>query len=172
MSAAAPTVILLVGHGAVPTDVPEETTREWRALRSARRAQGDREPSARERQLDELIRRWPRSADNDPYHAGVERVAASMGRELGGMRVELAFHELCFPGVVEAIDSIVSSGCTRVVAITTMVTPGGGHAERDIPAAIERAKARHPDVAIQYVGPLQLHEYVARFMASAVRDRL
>jgi sirohydrochlorin ferrochelatase len=47
------------------------------------------------------------------------------------------------------------------------MTRGGEHSEVDIPAAIERARARHPGVAFVYVWPFETAA-VARFLAAQV----
>jgi len=45
-----------------------------------------------------------------------------------------------------------------------MLTRGGGHAEEDIPAAIDRARARFPGVPFVYAWPHDTVD-VARFLA-------
>ena len=46
-----------------------------------------------------------------------------------------------------------------------MMTRGGGHAESDIPAAIDRARDRHPGEKFVYAWPFRASE-VAVFLAS------
>jgi sirohydrochlorin cobaltochelatase len=48
-----------------------------------------------------------------------------------------------------------------------MVTPGGEHAEQDIPSAIARARSVHPAVEFVYAWPFPLAE-VARFLAAQI----
>jgi sirohydrochlorin cobaltochelatase len=50
-----------------------------------------------------------------------------------------------------------------------MMTRGGEHAERDIPAAIDRAQNRHPAVAFQYIWPFDAAQ-IARFLASQIHQ--
>jgi sirohydrochlorin cobaltochelatase len=54
-----------------------------------------------------------------------------------------------------------------VVVTTPMMTPGGEHAEQEIPAAIAEARARHPQVAFDYAWPFDLAR-VAAFLAEQI----
>src|SRR5579883_2422710 len=55
---AASRVVILVGHGGIPTDCPPAM------LAGAKRDE-----------LSERLRDWPRTAENDPYKPGLEAVA-------------------------------------------------------------------------------------------------
>jgi sirohydrochlorin cobaltochelatase len=48
-----------------------------------------------------------------------------------------------------------------------MMTPGGEHAEIDIPAAISRAQQRYPNVDFRYAWPFESDE-VALFLSTQV----
>jgi sirohydrochlorin ferrochelatase len=48
-----------------------------------------------------------------------------------------------------------------------MMTRGGEHSEKDIPAAVQRARQRHPGVEMTYVWPFDLSQ-VARFLADQI----
>jgi sirohydrochlorin cobaltochelatase len=161
--------VLLVGHGAIAKDTPPQLLDEWRSLRAARRAT-KQPPSERERELLHTIESWPRSVDNDPYKAGIEGIAHALARRLGDMEVAIAFNELCQPGVVAAIDGLAGRGVGHIVVLTTMITPGGGHSERDIPAALSEARQRHPTLELSYLWPFDV-ELVAEMMAASVQAR-
>ena len=99
-----PTVVqgvVLVGHGGVPKDCPPELISKLKRLEAQRRAAGMPQ-SAEEQQLDASIRRWPRSAANDPYQAGLEAVGAALQPLLGGALFALAYNEFCAPTVEES----------------------------------------------------------------------
>jgi sirohydrochlorin cobaltochelatase len=87
---------------------------------------------------------------------------------LGGEEVAVAFNELCHPGVGAAIDALALRGVRRIVVLTTMITPGGGHSERDIPTALQEARRRHPTVEVTYAWPFDA-ERVAAMMAASVQ---
>ena len=48
--------ILLVGHGGVPSDFPQQETGELRKLEAQRESQGLPHPVGREKELDDKIR--------------------------------------------------------------------------------------------------------------------
>ena len=164
------TAVILVGHGTPATDCPPELVGELMSLEW--RASGDGTGTARIKQrteeLDAKIRNWPRHARNDPYKAGLERLADTLRPLLPDTPVLIAYNEFCRPAIAEAIAQAVAQGAARVLAIPTMVTPGGVHSERDIPGALADARRAHPGVAIDYVWPFDLR-CVAELFAAHVR---
>jgi sirohydrochlorin cobaltochelatase len=144
--------ILLIGHGRSPRGMPREWTKRLREL--------DAE-SDEARALDARIRAFPR--DEDPYGDGLRALAERIRG--AGHEVTIAFFELASPSVEEAVDALAAAGVTRIRAFTTMITRGGSHAEHDIPALLERARDKHPTVAIDYVWPLDLDRVAELFIA-------
>jgi len=138
---------------------------ELKQLETARKRRGDDDMSEREAQLDREVREWPRSAHTDPYQAGLEAVAERLRPRLGKRRLVVAYNEFCAPSIDQAIDALVAEGAKRITLLTTMFTRGGSHAEREIPAIVAAAGARHPGVDIAYRWPFDL-DNVADFLAS------
>ena len=66
--------VILVGHGGIPKDCPQDLVTKLKRLEAQRRA-AKLPPSAEELELDGKIRHWPRTAETDPYQAGPEAVA-------------------------------------------------------------------------------------------------
>ena len=100
------------------------------------------------------------SRNNATYDNGTETLA----RELSAMtdcRVAHAYNEFTEPHVDAAIAALVADGMTHIDVLSTMVTPGGGHAERDIPEALARCRAQHDGVTLSYRWPYDL-KLVAR----------
>ena len=60
--------------------------------------------SPREAELDQQIREWPRTAQNDAYKAGVDEIAKAFAPKLGGRRLVVAYNEFCAPSVETAIE--------------------------------------------------------------------
>ncbi|MDP6958522.1 MAG: hypothetical protein QF645_06875 [Planctomycetota bacterium] len=58
--------ILLIGHGGVPSDFPQQEVGELRRLEVQREAKGSPHPVGREKELDDKIRHWPRTPQSDP----------------------------------------------------------------------------------------------------------
>jgi sirohydrochlorin cobaltochelatase len=152
--------VVLVGHGGIPKDCPQDLVTRLKRLEAQRRA-AKRPPSKEELELDRKIRRWPRTKETDPYQWGLEAVAAQLRSKLNGVLFAVAYNEFCAPTLEESVDSLISQGATDVTVATTMFTPGGSHAEIEIPEIIERLRTRHPGVTLRYAWPFDL-ELVAR----------
>jgi sirohydrochlorin cobaltochelatase len=168
-------VVVLVMHGVPPKDFPRSEAGEYFRLHGEFEedhdgpiAGPDPRADARRRyaELDRKMRQWPRTPENDPFHAGSYRMAERL-RHAAGLEVIVAFNEFCGPSIEEALDQAASNGVGKVVAITPMMTPGGGHSEVDIPDAIERARKRHPQVEFAYAWPFD-EEEIAGFLAAQV----
>lgn len=159
--------VVLVGHGGVPTDFSRKDLTRLKSLEGRRRAEGG-PMTDEERQLDAAIRSWPRTAENDPYQAGFEHLAAALASELGEARLYLAYNEFCAPALEEAVARAIADGARRVVVVPSMLTPGGVHAEIEIPEVVADLARAHPGVEITYAWPFDL-EHVARFFAAHVR---
>lgn len=85
-----------------------------------------------------------------------------------GCPVIVGFNEFCDPTIEEAIARAVERGSREILVVTSMLTRGGDHSEVEIPAAIERARARYPGASIRYVWPIEAGT-VARFLARVAR---
>lgn len=117
--------------------------------------------------LESQIRDWPRTGDNDPYRAGTERLAEQLRAQLGGVVVLAAYNEFCAPSVDQAVAELEAKGVRHVEVLSTMVTPGGGHSEEDIPAALERCRREFPEVELTYRWPYDLSK-----VAGLLREHL
>ncbi len=160
------TAVVLAMHGSPPLDYPRNELAEFFALHARfEHAPTPGRSPAYERflELEEKIRRWPRTSGNDPFCSGSERLAAEL-RKASGREVILGYNEFCAPTLDEALSQGVEEGRDRVVVVTPMMTPGGEHSERDIPAAIARARKRHPGTEFVYAWPFPPSD-VAAFLA-------
>lgn len=157
---AAKKAVLLVGHGAVPTDYPPALVSELKALEGRRRITGA-PPEAREIELDQKIRRWLRTKANDPYQAGVEAIAKALRAKLQGSRVALAYNEFCAPDIEEAVAKLVGEGYRDVTLVPTMYTRGGVHSEVEIPKILEDLRRKHPGAKLRYAWPFPVGEIAA-----------
>jgi sirohydrochlorin cobaltochelatase len=158
--------IVLVGHGAPPSDAPRELVSRLKQLEGRRRAAGTA-MCEEERRLDEELRRWPRTAANDPYGAGVRELATALRPLVGEAQLEIAFNEFCAPSLSETIERAAAAGATEVVIVPTMLTPGGVHSEVEIPEEIEALSARFVSMRIRYAWPFDLGR-VASLLAERI----
>ncbi len=159
--------VILVGHGGIPKDCPSELVTKLKRLEGQRRAAGT-PMSAEERELDERIRRWPRTAATDPYQSGLEAVSAQLRPILSGALFAAAYNEYCAPTLAESVEELIKKGATEITVITTMFTPGGSHSEVEIPEILERLRLLHPNVVLRYAWPFDLN-LVANTLAEQLR---
>jgi sirohydrochlorin cobaltochelatase len=162
-------VIVLAMHGAPPTDFPRQELSELFSLRTQlKHVIGPQRAALEKRhaELDSRVRAWPRSAQNDPFYAASQEIAMQLGR-VTGCQVVLGFNEFCAPNLDEAIEQAVARDADRVIVITPMMTRGGEHAEKDIPAAVQAAQVRHPGVEFIYAWPFAVAD-VAQFLAAQI----
>jgi len=159
---------VLVGHGGVPRDYPRERLMQLRGLEARRRATGA-PPSPEEVALETELRQWPRTPDNDPYKAGLESLAAQLRPRLEPARLVLAYNEFCAPTVAEAVRELAAEGVTDIVAVPSMLTPGGVHAERDIPEIINALRAEFPHLSLRYAWPVA-GDHLASFLVDHLRQ--
>ena len=155
--------VVLVGHGGIPKDCPQDLVTRFKRLEAQRRA-GKQPPSAEEIKLNNTIRRWPRTAETDPYRSGLESFGEALRPHLNGARFALAYNEFCTPSLEEAVEDLIQQGATSITVLTTMFTPGGSHSEVEIPEILDQLKKTHPNVTIRYAWPFDL-AMVARMMA-------
>lgn len=166
-------VIVLAMHGSPPNDFPKREMAELFDLRARLRRVDETGRAAMERRLADLeakMRDWPRTAQNDPYHAGSRELAACLSRATR-CQVIVGFNEFCAPSLDDALNQAAALGPEKVVVVTPMMTRGGEHSEVDIPDAVRAAQQRHPRISIVYVWPFEVSE-VAEFLATQIRRHL
>jgi len=155
--------VVLIGHGGVPRDYPRQRLGQLHALEKRRRSSGA-PPSQEEAALEHELRHWPRTPANDPYQAGLKSLAAHLRPRLEPARLVLAYNEFCAPTVAEAIHALAAAGVTDIMAVPSMFTPGGVHAEIEIPATISALRAELPHLRLHYAWPFA-GEHLAAFLA-------
>jgi cobalt/nickel transport system ATP-binding protein len=72
------------------------------------------------------------------------------------LRLGCGFIELAEPDLDAAVAGLVEAGATSVVAVP-LVLLGAGHMKNDGPAALARARRRHPGVEFAYARALGIH---------------
>ena len=109
---------------------------------------------------------WRRTPKNDPFYAGSLEITNRL-REVTQQEVILGFNEFCAPSLDETFEQAMESSPAKIIVVTPMMTRGGEHSEVNIPAMIQRAEARYPGVAIDYIWPFDPSQ-VARFLAAQI----
>jgi sirohydrochlorin cobaltochelatase len=77
-----------------------------------------------------------------------ERLAQKTRAARPELAVTLAFLELMEPGLDSAVDELARQGCTAIRVVPVFLGQGG-HVREDLPAAVERVRARHPGIAVE-----------------------
>ncbi len=147
--------IVVVGHGAPPSDVPRELVSRLKALEGRRRATGAT-MNDEERELDAKIRHWPRTPETDPYTSGVEALAGAVRVAMSGVEVVIAYNEFCAPSLEDAVVGLHARGYRSVDVVPTMLTKGGVHSEVEIPETLDELRSRFPDTSLRYAWPFDV----------------
>ena len=107
-----------------------------------------------------------RDADGvDEFWALAETIRAVSGDLMTGF----GFIELASPTVDEAIDELVARGATEIVSVP-LVLLSAGHLKNDGPAALARARTRHPRVHFALARDLGIEPNVLEVAADRIRD--
>ena len=159
--------VVLVGHGGIPKDCPQDLVTKLKRLEAQRRA-AKQPPSPEELELDQKIRRWPRTKSTDPYQSGLEAVGAALHSQLNGALFAMAYNEFCAPTLEEAVEDLVKQGATSITVLTTMFTPGGSHSEVEIPEILDQLRPMYPTVELRYAWPFDL-QLIAKTLSEQLR---
>jgi sirohydrochlorin ferrochelatase len=84
----------------------------------------------------------------------LKRIAEELRRSAGDLIIEYAFLQYSQPSADAALDRCITHGAKEIVIIPFFMQ-AGGHVTRDVPAFLEKARARHPECDIRatdYVG--------------------
>jgi precorrin-8X/cobalt-precorrin-8 methylmutase len=90
----------------------------------------------------------PRQQANDAFLAMVSRLAVRLGAP-----VLPTFFSLARPNIEDQVDRLASQGVRRIVVMPFFLFPGQ-HVTKDIPALLERCRAKHPDVRFELLSTL------------------
>ncbi|HKR50684.1 MAG TPA: CbiX/SirB N-terminal domain-containing protein [Pseudonocardiaceae bacterium] len=87
----------------------------------------------------------------------------------GDLMTGFGFIELAAPTVDEAINDLVARGATEIVSVP-LVLLSAGHLKNDGPAALARARTRHPGVHFSLARDLGIEPSVLGVAADRIRD--
>ncbi len=147
--------VILVGHGGLPSDIPPKVVENFMKLHK-QRVRANTPATIQEKDLESVIRNWKRTSETDPYKAGLEKLADQLRPRLEGMVLKTAYNEFCYPSIEEAADELAAEGISKVILVTTMLTPGGSHSEKEIPQEMNDLVKKYPNVEFIYAWPFDL----------------
>ena len=148
--------VILIGHGAKPKDLDKALLKEKHNLKAERLRLDPQNMSKREIEVDRMIRDWPRNSSNDPYYAGLTTLSKELKKQNPHLRIEMAFNESCSPDPWQVIEIFSKENIDEVFILSTMVTPGGNHSEKDLPKLISKAKEKYPNIKFNYIWPYKM----------------
>ena len=160
--------LILVGHGGLPSDCPQDLVMRLKRLEGQRRAQG-KPMGDEEMDLDKTIREWPRTAKTDPYQAGLESLRDHLAGLFEKQPVQIAYNEFCAPTIHQAAQILIEKGINQITLVSTMFTPGGSHSEIEIPEEVDELRKQFSEVEFIYAWPFDLNK-VAHLMANHVKN--
>jgi sirohydrochlorin ferrochelatase len=102
-------------------------------------------------------------------NALLEDVAEQVRERAADSIVEVAHLEIAEPDIAKGIDACVERGATQIVVHPYFLGPGR-HTTEDIPAQVERAGKRHPDVRIRISEALGGHAALIDVILDRVSD--
>lgn len=151
--------LVIAGHGGAPKDYPR--LKEFFALHDKGGEEFEK--------LEDEVTHWPRTEENDAYWAGFMRIVDTVKESGKFHSVHAAFNEMCAPTIPEALEAARKTDPDTIVLITTMLTPGGGHSEKDIPAAVEAFKTKHPGTKVVYAWPFDVGDIASLLIEQAAK---
>lgn len=164
-------VIVLAMHGMPPNDFPQKETLDYFMLHSRlENMSGPPPPNMQQQyeQLDNKMRKWLRTQENDPYYYASNELAEVLSKQTNHS-VVVGFNEFCSPSLDDAFNEAIKQDPDKVIVITPMMTHGGEHSEKDIPEAIERARKKYHKIEFSYVWPFNISK-VAAFLAEQIKE--
>jgi sirohydrochlorin ferrochelatase len=102
-------------------------------------------------------------------NALLEDIAGQIRKRAAESIVEIAHLEIAEPGIGEGIEACVEKGATHIIVHPFFLGPGR-HTSEDIPAQVERAAQRHPNVRIRISEPLGSHAALIDVILDRVSD--
>jgi sirohydrochlorin ferrochelatase len=102
-------------------------------------------------------------------NALLEDVADQVRKRTPEAIVEAAHLEIAEPDIAEGIDTCVKNGATKIIVHPYFLGPGR-HTTEDIPAQVQRAGEKHPNVQIRISEPLGGHAALIDAILERVSD--
>lgn len=104
-----------------------------------------------------------REASNQEVRELARKVADRAGEEFP--IVIAAFLELAIPDIPDGVDQCVAAGATQVIAVPYFLA-AGRHVVNDIPAELEKAQLRHPELELSMSDYLGMHDMLPEILLS------
>jgi len=111
-----------------------------------------------------MVHGSPREEANEAVRSVVEVVRASRLFE----HIEIGYLDVNQPDIPSAIDSLVATGASEIVAVPYFLHTGK-HVTRDLPDVLDAASERHPSVSIRMTDYLGKSRVIADILLDRAR---
>lgn len=160
-------VFIIIGHGDIPSDFPEVDLREYLKLRTFyKRRNLGKKAEQKFKFLEEKLKKWRRTPENDTHHYFLNNVAKELAKNLG-VKVEVAFNEFCCPSIEEKIQEVADK-YNEFFLIPAMIA-GGKHTQDEINKKIQVLKTEYPDKKFLYLYPFKQNS-VSEFFKKHIEE--
>lgn len=92
------------------------------------------------------------------------RIAARLGRNQPGIRVELAFLELMQPTLAAAVAGLAAEDIGHITVVPLFLAQGG-HLKEDLPRLLDDIRSHHPALRIDVTSAIGDSEYLTNAIA-------
>jgi sirohydrochlorin cobaltochelatase len=97
----------------------------------------------------------------------LQALTVLVGHALPHAAVAVGYLEMSEPPAGVVADDLVAAGCRRIAVLPLMLL-GAGHAKSDVPAVVQEARLRHPDVEFPFGAPLGVSRAPVELLGKAV----
>jgi len=104
-------------------------------------------------------------------NSAVDEIAAMVKYMTGYDIVEVAFREQHSPNIQKGIDACVAQGAERILLMPYFLYMGA-HVLEDLPAELEEAKMRYPNVEMAMGKHLGVHKRLAEVVVERIAETL
>jgi len=94
-------------------------------------------------------------------------LAAQLRQALPERSVHTAFLELAAPDITTALEQLWQQGVRRITVLPALLL-AAGHLKHDIPALLEAARTRHPELTIILAAELGVHAHLLHVAATRI----
>lgn len=100
-----------------------------------------------------------------------QRLQQILQKQLGDVRVDLAFLELMMPRLPELVQDLEAQGIVQATVVPVFFGQGG-HVLRDLPLLADELKHKHPRMTIKVAGAVGENDDVLHAIAKYCMDSL
>lgn len=86
-------------------------------------------------------------------------------------KVKLCYMEFIKPDLMDMVSECINEGAEHI-KILPLFMAGGGHVDRDIPAQVNEAKNKYPNVTIEVLKPIGENETVVKTFCEVIKNEL